>query len=196
MSTSATDRVPESGRAVAKAAASAFGTTGRVDRYHDPSESNWVDILACTDRPSIGFATFSTVSLHRFANLLEDVDIRVELAGVAAVTKLEYPNMLASAAFAVAKDGWLAAPGTVFQDLVSDYQLSAELRHLLWVPPFPWEQLGSLRLEDGSTVQWLLAVPITEPERRLLLEVGYDMFERRLADLEVEYFDLDRPSIV
>lgn len=86
--------------------------------------------------------------------------------------------------------------GVVFPSLVADYHLSASLAHVLWCPPFPWEDLGAVETPDGPNVYWLIAVPISENERKLLLEQGFNVLEGLFEERGVEYFDLDRPSIV
>jgi hypothetical protein len=122
--------------------------------------------------------------------------VRVEVAGVAHKHGSEFPNLLATAALFVIRNSWLCAPGVVFPSLLSEYHLSSTLEHVLWVPPFPWEQLGAVEIGPGTRVHWLLAVPISEAERQLLDERGFDAFEALFAELEVEYFDLERASIV
>ena len=72
------------------------------------------------------------------------------------------------------KDNWLAAPGVVFPELVDEYELSPALRHLLWVPPFPWEALAEVGVEEGLAVHWLVALPISDSERRYLEVDGFD----------------------
>jgi hypothetical protein len=128
--------------------------------------------------------------------MLEGKDIRIELAGVAPNGVAEFPNVLATAALFVIKDAWLCAPGVVFPALLTEYELSSTLEHVLWVPPFPWEHLGSVEIGDGQRVHWLLAVPISEAERQLLNERGFDVLEALFAEHAIEYFDLERPSIV
>ncbi|MDQ4131502.1 MAG: suppressor of fused domain protein [Actinomycetota bacterium] len=185
-----------SAREVAHTAAAAFGGTPSIHRYHDEPETHAVDILSCGERPRHGYTCYSTVDLHRAPNALEEKDIRVELAGVAEAEVSRFPNVLATAAFCVMKDGWLCAPGVVFPSLLSEYELSDELEHVLWVPPFPWERLAEVSLSGGARIHWLLAVPISESERRFLEDAGYDHLEREFADREIDYFDLSRPAVV
>jgi hypothetical protein len=104
--------------------------------------------------------------------------------------------VLATSAFNVIKDGWLAAPGVVFPGLLKEYGLSETLEHVLWVEPFAYEQLSDVDLGEGIHAHWLLAVPISEEERRFLVAEGYDALEKRFADAELEYFNLERPSLV
>ena len=188
--------VPETARTAARAAAAAFGGTPSVRRHYDRAESNGIDVLSCIDRPTENVTTYSTLGLHLAPNLMDDRDIRVELAGVADSAATDFANVLAEAAFYVAKDHWLAAPGVTFPDLLGRYDLSDTLVHLLFVPPFPWPELGSVALGDNITAQWLLGIPISETERRFLQDRGFDVFEAQMATMNVEYWRLDRPSIV
>lgn len=131
-------------RSVARAAAAAFGGHPQVSRFYDEDESHSVDILTCADRPVPGLCTYSTVTLHRSINRLDGTDVRTEMVGVARKSATMFANLLATAAFFVAKNGWLRAPGVVFPDLVREYGLSDSMQHILWTPPFAWDELGSV----------------------------------------------------
>lgn len=182
----------EAGRRLARAAADAFGGQPRVNRYYDEPEAHAVDILACRDAPAPGYSTYSTLTLHESPNLLEGNDIRVEIAGVAESRFVEFPNVIATAAFHIIKQGWLCAPGVVFPGIMSEYDLPRALEHVLWVTPFAWEDLHSVDLADNGPVHWLLAVPISEGERQFLIERGYDELVQQFEQDDVEYFDLER----
>ncbi len=188
--------IAESARVAAHAAAAAFGGKPEVRKYHDRDEAHSVDILACAGRPTPGFVSYSTVGVHTMPNKIDDDDIRVELAGVAGKDVPEFPNVLATAAFYVLKDRWHCAPGIVFPSLLKEYRLSSTLEHVMWAEPFPWEKLSSVEVRDGLTIHWLLAVPISEAERKLLMDKGFYVLERLFTDREIEYFDLNRPSVV
>lgn len=182
---------------MAKTAAEVYGGTASVHRFYDRDEKHSIGILTCEGAPQANFATYSTVGLHEVPNILEDKDVRVELAGVAALTETEYPNLLATAAFQVQKEGWLAAPGVVFPGLVRDfYGLSESMEHLLWVVPFTWEELGAVEVSSTLTVHWLLGVPIAESERRLMIDDGYSALTRLFEERDVEYYDLHRQPVV
>jgi hypothetical protein len=189
-------KAPETARAAARAAAEALGGSPRVTRYHDDNEEHSVDILSCEDRPTPGYTSLSTVTLHRYENRLDDQDIRVELAATAESSAEAMANVLATSAFNVMKDGWLAAPGVVFPGLLQEYGLSETLEHVLWVEPFAYEQLADVDLGEGIRAHWLMAVPISEAERQFLVSEGYDALEKRFEETELEYFNLERPSLV
>ena len=188
--------ISELDRAVARAAASAFGGKPRVTRFYDADESHSVDLLISSDRPSPGFTSHSTVDLHNVPNPLEGTDMRVEIAGVAPSAATAFANMLATAAFYVIKDGWLCAPGVVFPSLMKEYGLSSTLSHVMWNEPFPWEQLESAKFSEQFSVHWLLAVPISDAEYELLLDRGFFALQLLFTEHEIEYFDLDRRSVV
>jgi len=187
---------PETARAVARAAAAAFGGKPEVHAHRDEDRSHSVDIVACRDRPSPGLVSYSTLTLHAVPNKIEDDDIRVELAGVAEEGVTDFPNLLATAAFYIIKNRWKAGPGIVFPSLLQEYSLSKTLEHLLWVEPFEWTQLGSVDVGGGLSVHWLLGVPISESERQYLLDNGYWKFEALMIEREVDYWDLNRRPVV
>jgi hypothetical protein len=189
-------RAPETGRAAARAAAAAFGCKPEtIFKYADVDESYHVDILSCKDRPSPGLVSYSTLGVHLVPNLLDDEDFRVELAGIAEDTVEKFPNLLSTAAFYVIKDRWHVAKGIVFEDLVTMYKLSKTLQHVMWVEPHEWEELAGVDV-GGLTINWMLAVPISESERQYLYDNGYYKLQEVFIDREVEYWDLNRRPVV
>jgi antitoxin YqcF len=189
-------KAPETARAAARAAAEAFGGKPAVREYLNEAEDRAIDILSCPDRPAPGYTCYSTVTLHLAENTLEGKDIRVELAAVVESSATAMANLLASSAMNVREDGWLAAPGVVFPGLVAEYELSSTLEHIMWMEPFAFEQLASVDLGDDISAHWLMAMPISEGERRLLIAEGYDALENRFEESSVEYYDLGRESLV
>ncbi len=192
--------IPATGRAAASAAIEAFGGDlhgGKpVIRRHPASDGRGnIDVLTCLERPVPGQACYSTLGLLWVPNFLDDQDVRVELGGVASIAdqpEIGFAYLLADAAFQVLNDGWLAAPGVIFPDLVRNRQLSRTMEHVIWAPPFPWPQLGSVAVGDGLDVHWLMAVPISESERQFVLKHGFDEFESLMAKHDVEYWNLGR----
>jgi Suppressor of fused protein (SUFU) len=160
-------------------------------------EKHWVDVMRWPGRPVLGYDTYSTLSLHKAPNVLDDADVRVEILGVAPSSAIEFVNLLSTAAFFVIKDHWLCSPGGVFPDLLATYYpgLSRRLRHLLFVEPLPHEQLSRVDVGMDLDVHWLLAIPISQGERRFLNEHGYDQLEALFVTHDLPYFDLDREPV-
>jgi hypothetical protein len=181
---------------VARRAAAVIGGTAQVHEYWNDGDRNRIAILSVQDQPAKGWATYSTVGLHRAPNILDDRDVRVEMIGMAAGAVEAFPNVIASAAFFVIKNHWLCAPGVIFPDVLDGYEVSKTLRHLVWATPFPWPALNGFSTSSGLDVHWLLAIPISDSERALIVENGFDRFEDLMERRDVPYFDLERIPIV
>ncbi|MEU6130988.1 suppressor of fused domain protein [Saccharopolyspora sp. NPDC047091] len=166
-----------------------------MHRYYDEDESHSIGILQCEGTPQEGFRTYSTVGAHESPNFIDDADVRVELAGVAPADLTLFPNLLATAAFQLIKENWLAAPGVVFPGVVKQFNLSDTLEHVLWAEPFPWEDLGSVEASQQITAHWLLAILISESERKFLQQQGYFALEALFEQHEIPYYDLDRVPV-
>jgi len=196
----------ESNKKIARTAASAFGGKARVITYHDNDNKSHIGILDCVDRPEQSMTAFSTVgcsdfSLYRNGEVFLDDEkkkpVGVELVGACA-SKFDYfANALATAAFCIGNSRWFCAPGIVFPDVFAMHAKDAQLKHMLFVPPFFWDDtLPTLKLAD-KTVEWLLAVPISDAEMRFAEERRTssdleDIFEKK----DVDIFDLNRKSVV
>lgn len=183
---------------VARTAAKAFGGSPTVTRFWDDEGSSHVDILSCADQPQRAVTSYSTVGLSDWPLYQDGVEYeaRLEIAGVSGSKFTGFDNSLATAAFDVIKSQWFCFPGAIFPDVLSVNEVSTTMRHLLFVPPFLWENdLGALRLEQ-KTVAWLLAVPISENERMFAERAGTDELENLFEERQIDLFDLERPSLV
>lgn len=189
--------VPATQRAAAQTLLSLFEIDRpQVGRYRDDDESHAIDILTAVDRPEAGLTTYSTLGLHLVENTLDGVNVPVELLGVAPTDLAWFPNLAATAAFYVIKNGWLVAPGVVFPNVVLEYDKTVSTPHLLWTTPFIWPELGSVSLGDGAKAHWLMAVPITDGERAMLHSSGIDELEALFEQRQVPYFDFKRASLI
>jgi hypothetical protein len=65
----------------------------------------------------------------------------------------------------------------------------------MWVEPHEWEELAGVDV-GGLTINWMLAVPISESERQYLYDNGYYKLQEVFIDREVEYWDLNRRPVV
>lgn len=189
--------LPVTRRIVSRHASKVLGGESSVHAFYDESEDNVVAIVTCSGTPSGRLTAVSTASLHATPNLLEDDDIRVELLLVTDSRYVEAANVLATSAFDVVKDGWLAAPGVVFPNAVSEYYRDATTPHLMWTEPFDFPELSSVQLEGlEDDVHWLQGVPLTESERAFLVDSGFDTLSERLEAADAPYYDIMRQSVV
>lgn len=184
---------------IARHLAAAFGGNPQVAEYLHDTESLTVNILWCDDRPRVGLVSYSTITLSDYE--LFDVGgvvfpVRVELAGLCSVKESAFANVLASAAFCMMRSRRLYTPGSVLPDYVKEYFPSTTVPHLYLTAPFVWvDTLTTLNCAT-KTVTWLLAMPISEPERRLLESSSDDDLESLLEQEGADISDLYRTSVV
>lgn len=183
---------------IAKTAAQAFGGSPTVTRFWDDRRSSHVDVLSCGDRPQPGVTSYATVGLSDWPLFQDGVEYkaRLEITGACGSSFEGFDHALATAAFAIINSRWFCFPGAIFPDVLSINQSSPTMRHLLFAPPFLWEdELPTLHLED-KTVAWLLAVPISEEERALAEHTSADELQDLFEERQIDLFDLERPSVV
>lgn len=187
--------LPPTRRLVSERLREALGGQSQVRAYYDEDEQNVVAVVEAASTPSPALSTFATASLHASPNHLDDRDIRVELLVVAENQRFEAANMVATSAFFVMKNRWLAAPGVVFPNAVSEYLPQTTVPHLMWVEPFDFEGLSTVRVDGISEdVHVLQGVPLADSERDFLGANGFDALEERLDSAQVAHYDFDRPA--
>jgi antitoxin YqcF len=129
-------QLPPTRRAVSDFFRSALGGDAHVRAYYDEPERYVVSVVEAAHTPSPTLATYATASLHAVPNVMDGHDIRVELLMVAKEGEDAAANVVATAAFCVIKNGWLAAPGVVFPNAVREYLPETTVPHLMWTEPF------------------------------------------------------------
>ncbi len=186
----------EYGRPTARKVAAAFGGTPRFKRHLDEAEQNSIDMLSCDDRPSEGLVSYSTLGLQRYPNVIDGEDIRIELCGIATPDVPSFANVIATTAFYVMKDRWRVAPGITYESMVGMYNLPVTLKHIVFAAPLEWEELSSVDLGGDVVVRWLLVIPISDSELRWKLDKGWDELENLFVEKGIDYWDLNRSSVV
>lgn len=174
----------------------AIGGEARTYAYYDDAERHMVAVVEAVGAPHADLVTYSSASLHASPNELEGDDIRVELLFVAARGQESAANAVATSAFFVLKDGWLAAPGVVFPDAVREYFPGTTVPHLMWTEPFDFPDLSTFTAPDvPGDIHVLQGVPVSDAEREHLIAHGFDSLEHRLSAARVHHFDLQRRSV-
>lgn len=190
--------IPNESKTIAKMASQAFGGERKVYRYWDNDDNSSVDILSAVNRPYEGITSFSTIGLsnHSINYVVEEKPLRIEIVGACA-TKTEYfPNVLSTCAFNIINSGYSCAPGTIFRGVINMYYKNSEMEHVMFAPPFLWDE--SLKRIDfpNKLVVWLLAVPISEKEYLFAKENGTDQLESLFEDEQIDIFDIERGSVL
>ncbi|WP_338286826.1 suppressor of fused domain protein [Luteolibacter sp. LG18] len=178
--------------------AAVFGGQPEVTRYQDESGKHHIDLLRCPEAPEHGVDSFATVGLSDHPRQAEGMEqpIRVELTGGCASEHAEaFAAILSTAAFCSIKEGWPVYPGAVFADLVTMYEASRTMQHVMFTEPFPWDELEPVKLPEKE-VLWLMMVPVSESEAAYAEEHGFEALETLFEEKEVDVFDLNRAAVV
>lgn len=134
--------------------------------------------------------------MHEVPNDFEGRDLRVELLGVVTAGDEALANVLTMAALTVAKNRWLAAPATVFPDVLRTYFAETTTPHLMWTEPFRWPELSTVEVPGAGPAHWLMGLSSSDPEVGLVEDSRRDAPEDFLAAADVAYHDLTRRSTV
>jgi len=184
---------------VARIISAAVGGAPRIHRYWDSSNELYVDLLTSQDQPNPGTTTFCTIGLFKYPMETEgkEFPVGIEMIGVCEGTEPRFANILADAAFYLMRTQWFCAPGSVLLNVLDPYEnLSATLKHLLFLPPSLWSEHLHVMTIAGRKLTWLQAVPISESERVFLKREGIEAFVDRLEEEQVDIGDLARSSCV
>jgi antitoxin YqcF len=185
-------------KALAKLVATAFGKQPSVRRFWDDNHEKHVDIATSRDCPQNGVSSYATLGLSDWPLILDgqEYQVRTELVGACASVFSNFDNALATAAFCIANSKWFCAPGVVFPDVLSLNNCSPTMKHFIFVPPFLWEdKMKTIDLKT-KVVAWLLAVPISDEERKYASSKGSEALEDLFEKHQIDLFDLNRPSVI
>ncbi|SFT02500.1 suppressor of fused domain protein [Marininema halotolerans] len=190
--------VTEEKKIIAKSALHSFGGTPSVYRCWDDNRNSHVDLVTCKNRPYEGINSSATIGLSDFSigYSAGDVPLRTEIVGAANSEFEWFPNVLSTCAFNVINSQMECGMGKIHHDVIEMYYPSFEMKHILFVPPFLWEE--SLKTIDfpDKKVAWLMAIPISENEYRYAKEKGSEALEDLFEKKEIDFYDLKRKSVV
>lgn len=189
--------VSDENKTIAKAALGALGGKPIVRAYWDDNKENYIDILACDDRPCDGVTAYSTIGLSEYSidQIADDLPLRIEMVGACASGFECFPNILGSCAFNIINTKYKCYPGAIFQNVVKYYMPNSSMKHILFMPPFLWEEeLTTLSFNDKK-VAWLLAVPISDMELEYAIKHGIDALETLFEETQIDIFDLERKPV-
>ena len=109
----------------------------RVGGYADDTGTTKIDIFTSTNGEGSVAATVGLMDHDVSRNPAMKIHTELLLDARGRQRKLE--NVLSTIAFFVIKNGWKPAPGVVFEEMISRYEPSLDLKHVMFVTPFQWE---------------------------------------------------------
>ncbi|AJH16641.1 suppressor of fused domain protein [Myroides profundi] len=177
------------------------GLSPSVDTFHNHEHAVRIDVLKCQYPLNKDIDIYCTVGVSDSENLIEMrdgslVNIPVEILMEGNVNSDKWYSIILAAGFSIKVDKNPCQPYTVFKDLIRTYIKDTHLPHLLFVHPYLWEdRLGQMELED-KTVYFLLAVPISDNELAYFTEYGASELCDRLFSSDLDFSDIERPSLM
>ncbi|WP_433958717.1 suppressor of fused domain protein [Cytobacillus horneckiae] len=182
---------------IAKTALFAFGGKPNVTKFWDENNISNIDMLSSINKPYEGISSYSTIGLsdHSIEYTVDGTPLRIEIVGASANEYELFPNLLATCAFYIINSNFSVSHGQVFQNMIKMYYPDSEMKHILFVSPFLWEDLSTINFPNKK-VAWLLAVPISENEYLFAQEKGTCTLEDLFEQKEIDIFDMERKSIL
>ena len=175
----------------------------RMVRNSDEKEKNHVDVAIWDDMPEEGLATILTLDLsyHPLFHWNGEPDTtygRMELMAICRKTDQDFMcDVVGTCAHCVVNSKWPCAPGIIFPDVISMYDNTLNMKHVLF--DFPW--FNSEFLSDanigGVQTRWLIIVPISESEYQYAIDMkSVNALLEELDKNQINCCDLNRPSVV
>ncbi|WP_246314591.1 suppressor of fused domain protein [Paenibacillus foliorum] len=122
--------------------------------------------------------------------------MRVEIVGACKSEFEFFPNVLATCSFNVINTRLSCSPGVIFKDEVKMYYPDLEMKHVMFVAPFLWEDSLTTLDFPSKKVAWLLAIPISHKEYLFSNEQGSEKLETLFENSQINIFDLNRKSVL
>jgi hypothetical protein len=169
------------------------GDAVHVDRRFDADEKNAIAVFTSANADGTVAATFGVMDQNqaRPGKTPLATEILLDRRGVAG----KVANIAATIGFYIIKDGWRVAPGVTFADMVSMYEPELRVKHVVFVPPFQWDEGMSQVVLADRTIYPLLAVPITDDELRMVENRGADELQERWERFSTDVLDWSREGV-
>jgi hypothetical protein len=185
---------------MARFIAGAIGFGPHVHPYYDEDESHKLSVLSLVDPIDHNVSIYCTIGLSDSENKVEvkgafeNIPVELFMTGYKKFDKVS--NVLSTTGFFIMKDKYECRPGAVFKYMIDYYYKGLTMRHAYFTSPFLWqEKLDQLEL-DSKKVSFLMIIPISDAELDYKIQHGDDALENLLQDNEIDFYDLNRPSVV
>jgi len=171
------------------------------------TENSSTDILFCKDTPAPEYLTCATLGLvNQETNFQANgKNIRVEFIGLSTTKFGDTLGKIMAVTYKnIVEKNLPCAYGVIYDHILDELLPNSDMKHILFTtPPLFWEDsLGTVELDDKNILTWLYAMPISNNERKSIVEAG-DNFKEAMVHLQelftlknVDVFNLDRKSIV
>lgn len=175
-----------------------FGTKTTVRHYLDEKQTGMIDLATAENSPREGVNSYATIGLsdYPFGSLPGGISLGVEIVAASYQNFELFPKIITDCALSIIHSQVRFHPGAVFKNVISLHFPDFDMKHILFVPPYGWEQ-EFLTLELLSKqVAWLMALPISEAEWKFYKETESGDLEDLFEEQQIDVFDLKRRSVI
>lgn len=174
-----------------------FGGKDRIDEFEDAKKTHSVHVLATGNHPRSELTAYATLGGYHCPTgyTVAGIPLRIEIVGACHSSFELFPQILSKCVFHMMKSHVSIFPGAIYKDIITSFEHSLHMQHILLIPPFLWDTFSTIELSDKK-VAFLQAVPISENERAFALEYGVDSLLSRFDDERVNVFNLERRTVV
>lgn len=175
-----------------------IGGTPKVVEYWDNDDKSKIDIYIGVDKPYEGVNSYGTIGLSNYdigLKVAEEKELRVEFISACGSEYEFFGNIIASCGFNIINNQFSCSPGTVYPGVICKYSEEYEMKHVMFVSPFLWDNPSNMELED-KIITWLMPIPISDKELKYLQNYGSDELQSLFEKNDIDIFDMRRESVL
>jgi hypothetical protein len=191
--------VPENNKKIFKFIAGAIGFEPHVFKYKDENETHSIDILDLIDPIDRNVKIYCSIGLSNYDNIVEmkngNKNVPIELLMATNIKYDKVPNILSTCCFYVIKDNYNCQPGTVYKHMVGMYYKNSNMKHILFIRPYLWEDKVGDYKTDNKAIHFLMGVPISDKELEYKLKNGSDDLMEKIVE-GGDIYNYNRKSII
>lgn len=162
----------------------------KVTSFSDDAEENTLDIFESKNSEGILASTIGVMEVGQGEGSKLFTEIIMDARG----ENENISNVLSTIGFYIVKDRWDVMPGVVFESMVEMYSPELEVKHVMFVAPFQWEEGMSNVALSTKTIYPLLAVPITQGEYEFMISNSAEALESLWASKSTDVLNWGRAS--
>lgn len=183
-------------KTVAKHALGFIGGKPNVSRYYNDDESKKIDIMTSDSGVIKGIPTCATIGLNQtdIGLSAKGKKLRVELVATCEIYPEILGNILATLSFEI-MDTKSGAYGMIIPNVIGSYVKWSELKHVVLMSPVFWPEYQVLEDEEFM-IAWLMAVPITDSEKKYIEQNGIGAFDNLLERKGADVINMQRGTVV
>ena len=175
-----------------------LGTDFRVNLHDGTEDVAALHVFSISNQPAKGVYTFASLGMsERPVFDAQGQNYYRELISGCRESPADFEDVFAGAVVTCEEIRSICGPPRVlmrnaFRGLSSDHTVI----HGLFCDPLPWIRLQRPSEIEGRQIHWRYLLPILDDEWNYCVQHGHDAFLSRLYRPSIDWFDLNRASVI